>query len=135
MSKGSIIIRLIDIVLLLLFGFLVISEIEIASPIKLAQSEVKVKKEVDKEEILIIAITKDKQMLVEREELLIPDFVSLKKLIDIRHQIFEGLDREMRVRIRSEWNLPIKYTMRIANYCRENNIAVGMDVESIGAAK
>ena len=135
MSKGSIIIRLIDIVLLLLFGFLVISEIEKASPVKLAQSKIEVKKEVDKEEVLIIAITKEKQMYIEREELLIPDLPSMKRLIDIRHKSFVALDRKMRVRIRSEWNLPIKHTMRIANYCRENNIAVGMDVESIGAAK
>ena len=135
MSKGSIIIRLIDIVLLLLFGFLVISEIEKKSPVKLAQSNVKVKKEVDKEEVLIIGITKDKHMYIERENIYIPDFISMKKFITIRNQNTVSLKRDLRVRIRSEWNLPIKYTMRIANFCRENNIAVGMDVHSVGEAR
>ena len=131
MSKGSIIMSLIDIVLILLFGFLIISEINRKSPVKLPQSTIQVKREIDEEELLIIGIKIDKSLYLEGENKPIPDYDFLKNLILKRNEYFEGVGRKMRVRIRSEWNLPIKYTMRIATFCRKKNIPVGMDISYI----
>ncbi|MCI0494546.1 biopolymer transporter ExbD [candidate division KSB1 bacterium] len=131
MSKGGIIIRLIDIVLLLLFGFLIVSEVNRKSPVKLPQSDVKVKREITEEELLIIGIRADKSLYLEGENRIVPSLTELYNLITIRNQSFESLNRKFRVRIRSEWNLPIKYTMQIANFCRKNNIPVGMDIHNV----
>ncbi|MCU0642638.1 MAG: biopolymer transporter ExbD [bacterium] len=131
MSKGGIIIRLIDIVLLLLFGFLIVSEVNRKSPVKLPQSDVKVKREITEEELLIIGIRADKSLYLEGENRVVPSLTELYNLITIRNQSFESLNRKFRVRIRSEWNLPIKYTMQIANFCRKNNIPVGMDIHNV----
>lgn len=130
MSKGGIIIRLIDIVLNLLFGFMCISTMERKSPVKLPQSDAPVQSEVQKEELLIISINQEEQFLIESENRVIPNFEALTNLILVRNESYDKLDRKMKVRIRSNWNLPIRHTMRIANFCRSNNIPVGMDVES-----
>ncbi|HEX9972112.1 MAG TPA: biopolymer transporter ExbD [bacterium] len=131
MSKGGIIIRLIDIVLILLFGFLIVSEVNRKSPVKLPHSDVKVKREIDEEELLIIGIRADKSLYLEGENRVIQSLTELYNLILVRNQSFASLNRKFRVRIRSEWNLPIKYTMQIANFCRENNIPVGMDIHKV----
>ena len=131
MSKGGIIIRLIDIVLILLFGFLIVSEVNRKSPVKLPHSDVKVKREIDDEELLIIGIRADKSLYLEGEDRVIPSLTELYNLIIVRNHSFAALNRKFRVRIRSEWNLPIKYTMQIANFCRKNEIPVGMDIHNV----
>jgi biopolymer transport protein ExbD len=135
MSKKSVIIRLIDIVLILLFGFLVVSEINKKSPVKLPQSDVKVKRDLDEEELMIVGIKEDTTLYLEGEDRAIASINELYGLIVLRNESFNRLNRKFRVRIRSEWNLPIKYTMRIANFCRNNNISVGMDIHNVGRAK
>jgi len=135
MSRGGIIIRLIDIVLNLLFGFMCISTMERKSPVKLPQSDAPIQSEIQKEELLIISISQDEQFLIESENRVIPNFEALKNLILIRNASYKNLDRNMKVRIRSYWNLPIRYTMRIANFCRSNNIPVGMDVENLSSRR
>jgi len=131
MSKGSTIMRLIDIVLILLFGFLVVSEINRKSPVKLPQSNVKVKREIDEEELLIIGIKQDTTLYLEGENRGLASFPELYNLILTRNESFKKINRKFRVRIRSNWNLPIKYTMRVANFCRNNNIPVGMDIHNL----
>ncbi len=135
MSKGGIIIRLIDIVLNLLFGFMCISTMERKSPVKLPQSDAPVQSEVQKEELFIISVNQEEQFLIESENRLVPNFEALTNLILSRNESYHKLDRKMKVRIRSYWNLPIRYTMRIANFCRSNNIPVGMDVENLSSRK
>lgn len=131
MSKGSTIMRLIDIVLILLFGFLIVSEINRKSPVKLPQSNVKVKREMDEEELLIIGIKQDTTLYLEGENRPLSSFQELYTLILTRNASFKRINRQFRVRIRSNWNLPIKYTMRIANFCRNNSIPVGMDIHNV----
>jgi len=135
MSKSSTIMRLIDIVLILLFGFLIVSEINRKSPVKLPQSNVKVKREMDEEEILIIGIKQDTTLYLEGENRNLASFNELYNLILTRNESFNKINRKFRVRIRSNWNLPVKYTMRVANFCRNNNIPVGMDIHNVGYKK
>lgn len=134
MSKGGIVVRLIDIVLNLLFGFMCISTMERKSPVKLPQSDLPVQSQIQKEQLLVISINQQEQFLIESENLILPNFDAVKNLILTRNESFKKLDRTMKVRIRSYWNLPIRYTMRIANFCRDENIPVGMDVESISSS-
>ncbi len=130
MGKGGIIIRLIDIVLNLLFGFMCISTMERKSPVKLPQSDAPIQSEIQKEELFIISINQEEQFLIESENQIVPSFEAVTNLIMSRNESYHKLDRKMKVRIRSYWNKPIRNTMRIANFCRSNNIPVGMDVES-----
>lgn len=131
MSKGGIIIRLIDIVLLLLFGFLVISEIERKSPVDLPESNVKTRKKPDQKELLIIGILGKNEYYIEGEDLYLNSLRDVKNKIRRREvSLLKEFNRKLKVRIRSNWNLPIKYTMDIAKFCQMEKIAVGMDIES-----
>lgn len=128
MSQGGIVIRLIDVVLILLFGFISISEISSKSVIHLPKSKQMVYSLPDKEDLMIIGITADGKFLIEDESEIIDDFNSLKYFIVTKHEDNLKNKIETRVRIRSNWNTPIKYTIAVANVCDMLHISKGMDV-------
>jgi len=137
MSGGGIIVRLIDIVLLLLFGFLVISEIEKKSPVSLPQSTATVQNAPEKDELLVLDIMHSEKSsnkinyFIEGEELYLVDFRSVIDKIKRRKNTLETeFKRKLKVRIRSNWNIPIKYTMKIVKFCQSNGVKVGLDVET-----
>lgn len=131
MSKSTVIIRLIDIVLILLFGFLVISEINKKSPIRLPQSRIPIEKKIDEEELFIVGIDENKRFYIESEDRYVSSMEVLTGMIHNRYLYYDKRGKKMRVRIRSFWNLPIKHTMRIAQFCQQHDISVGMDVHSV----
>ena len=128
MSQGGVVIRLIDVVLILLFGFISISEISSKSLIHLPKSKQMNYSLPDKEDLLIIGITEDGKFLVEAESEMIEDFNSLKYYIVTKHDENMKNKIDTRVRIRSNWNTPIKYTIAVANVCDMLQIPKGMDV-------
>lgn len=128
MNQGGIVIRLIDVVLILLFGFISISEISSKSIIKLPKSSQTQYSLPDKENLLIVGITPKGQFLVEDESHMLSDFLSLKNYILKTNDKNRENNIETRVRIRSNWNTPIKYTIAVANLCDDLKIPKGMDV-------
>jgi len=128
MSQGGVVIRLIDVVLILLFGFISISEISSKSLIHLPKSKQMNYALPDKEDLLIIGITEDGKFLIEAESEMIEDFNSLKYYIVTKHDENMKNKIDTRVRIRSNWNTPIKYTIAVANVCDMLQIPKGMDV-------
>lgn len=128
MSQGGIVIRLIDVVLILLFGFISISEISSKSVIHLPKSEQMVYSLPDREDLIIIGITPEGKFLIEDESEMIEDFNALKYYIVTKHQENLNNNVETRVRIRSNWNTSIKYTLAVANVCDMLQVPKGMDV-------
>lgn len=128
LSQGGIVIRLIDVVLILLFGFISISEISSKSLIHLPQSKEMVYSLPDKEDLLIIGITDEGKFLIEDESEMVSDFNALKYFIVTKYNENLKNNIETRVRIRSNWNTPIKYTLAVANVCDMLKIPKGMDV-------
>ncbi len=132
MNQGGIVIRLIDIVLNLLFGFISISEISSRSVIHLPKSEQVAYSMPDKETLTIIGITAEGQFIIENEAVTITDFNALKNYLVTKQEENEKNKIAMRVRIRSDWNAPIKYTLAVANFCDYRSIPKGMDVSIKG---
>lgn len=128
MSGGGIIVRLIDVVLILLFGFISISEISRKSKIELPKSTQTPPSNLDMESILIIGITKDGHYLVENESRKIDNFLELKDYILENNEKALLNNAKTRIRIRSNWNAPIRYTIHLASFCDELNIVKGIDV-------
>jgi len=128
MNQGGIVIRLIDIVLNLLFGFISISEISNRTVIHLPRSEQVTYSLPDKEALIIIGITAEGQFIVENETEEITDFKDLKYYLVTKQKENDKNKIMMRVRIRSDWNAPIKYTLAVANLCDYLYIPKGMDV-------
>lgn len=127
-SGNATVIRLIDVVLILLFGFISISEISSRSVLELPKSTQMAYVYPDKEELLIIGITKEGKFLVEDESKVITDFGTLRDYVETKR--LENIKNKIdtRVRIRSNWNTPIKYTLALANLCDQLGIPKGVDV-------
>ncbi len=128
MSHSGIVIRLIDVVLILLFGFISISEISSKSLVELPKSKQMHYSLPDEEDLLIIGITPSGKFLVEDESEVITDFKALQFYIVTKYEENRKNNIETRVRIRSNWNTPIKYTLALANVCDVLHIPKGMDV-------
>lgn len=128
MSHSGIVIRLIDVVLILLFGFISISEISSKSLVELPKSKQMHYSLPDEEDLLIIGITPGGKFLVEDESEVITDFKALQFYIVTKYEENRKNNIETRVRIRSNWNTPIKYTLALANFCDVLHIPKGMDV-------
>ena len=128
MTGGGIIVRLIDVVLILLFGFISISEISRKSKIELPKSTQTPPSHLDMESILIIGITEDGSYLVDNESRKLSDFEELKTYIIENNQKAIINNAKTRVRIRSNYNAPIRYTVMLARFCDELNIVKGIDV-------
>jgi biopolymer transport protein ExbD len=126
---SGIVIRLIDVVLILLFGFISISEVSQKTQISLPKSTEVPLSNPDKEEILIIGITTDGEYLVDEESRKIVDVRILENYIWDKQMAYIALEAKMRVRIRSDRDAPAKYTMRLARLCDQLNIPKSIDVE------
>jgi biopolymer transport protein ExbD len=121
-SQG-ILIRLIDVVLILLFGFVSISQLERRSKVNLPVSSESKLNHPDPENLLRVSIYPydDNQygFLVENESLLLKDIQDLHRYLKHKKQYFIG---EIRIKIYAEASSPIKYTMQVADLCEQLGI-------------
>lgn len=132
MGTGATLIRLIDVVFILLFGFISISEINQKSQIELPRSKETPPSNPDKEQVVFVAITRDGQYLVENETKMIEDTRTLYYYLLQQTQQSRFTKNELRVRIRSNWDTPIKYTMAVTNICDNLDIPKSVDVRRVG---
>lgn len=133
MGTGSTLIRLIDVVFILLFGFISISEISHKSKIVLPKSSETPPSNPDKEQVVFVGIEHDGAYLVEDESKLIADPEGLLRYLENRVDRANRDGKNFRVRIRSNWDTPIKYTMAAADICDHLHIPKGIDVHRIVA--
>ena len=129
MSKKGIILRLVDVVLILLFGFISISEVSRKSKIELAKTTEFPVEKLENEEIVIVGITPDGKFLVADEAIMIDNLTLLKQYILTKKREFNTQNSRMRIRIRSNWDTPIKYTLWISELCDKIGVTKGVDVE------
>ena len=128
MSGGGALIRLIDVVFILLFGFISISEVSDKSKIELPKSVETPPSNPDKEKVLFLGINPEGKYLVENETQVIPDATGLFYYLQNKATQAKQAGDELRVRIRSNWDTPIKFTMAAADICDNLNIPKGIDV-------
>lgn len=131
MNKKGIIVRLVDVVLNLLFGFMCISQVQKHSQIQIAESKEFEVSRIDKEEIVFIGITNDGKFLVEDEQMVISNLSELQNYIIMKRNELTALKLKMRIRIRSNWDTPIKYSFWISELCDRVGVAKGLDVKKV----
>jgi biopolymer transport protein ExbD len=134
MGTGGTLIRLIDVVFILLFGFISISEISERSKIELPKSKETPPSNPDKEQVLFVGISAEGNYLLENENLVISSPQQLYDYLGEQVRKANQAGRDFRVRIRSNWNTPIKFTMAAADICDHLNIPKGIDVRRIVGA-
>jgi biopolymer transport protein ExbD len=127
--RAGVVTRLIDVVLILLFGFISISEIDRRSPVRLAETKDIPITKVDKEQILVISVLDANNFLVEKKDgIRFGNIGSLCSYIESQKVDYARRDKEMKVRIRSNWFLPAKHALDIAIFCESIKVERGLDV-------
>jgi len=130
MKRSRFLLRFVDVVLILLFGFIVISDIDEDSQIVLPSSSETERMEAGAEIVLFIGITSDGEYIDERENFLLPNEQSLKSHIQQHKDRFGDLAK---VRIRANYDTQAHYAIRAAEICDEIEITKAIDVKITGS--
>lgn len=129
-------VRLIDIVLILLFGFISISEIDRKSKVRLAETKDLPVTHVDQEQILVVGIVSPTEYIIEKGEgIVFHDQKQLFNYISFMKNDYASRGKDMKVRIRSNWFLPAQYAFDLAIYCEADSIERGLDVRITSSKK
>ena len=132
MTTGGMVIRLIDVVLILLFGFISISEVTEKSDILLAESAELPAALPDKEFIVMIGVVGDGTFLVDNETKKVESPRDLMSYLLSQQTKLDEAGIKLRVRIHPAWNTPIKQTMYVAAICDQLSIPKSIAVRLIG---
>ncbi len=129
MRRGRFLLRFVDVVLILLFGFIVISDMDEDSMILLPASSETELPPLGPEVVLYIGITSDGNFIDERENVHLQDTVQLRRYIQNHQSRFGDLAK---VRIRSNYDTKAKYTIQVAEICDDLNVSKAIDVRLTG---
>lgn len=131
MVGGGMMIRLIDVVLILLFGFISISEVSEHSDILLPTSKLTPIQPPAQEEVIIVGITETGEYSLRNGRLHLDSTRKLNRYLTHLAEKAAAAGGNFRVRLRPHKSTPIRYTMRVAAICDKLHIPKGIDVKKI----
>ncbi|MEX0773935.1 MAG: biopolymer transporter ExbD [Balneolales bacterium] len=126
MKSGSFLLRFVDVVLILLFGFIVISDLDEDTQITLPESQETERAETDLEEIIYISITGAGEYLHESENL---QFENLDNLEDYIQSKKNELGDDLKVRIRANHDAQVRHAIAAAQICDRLEVKKAIDVK------
>lgn len=128
MGNSKLIIRLIDIVFILLFAFISVSQIDtlaVIDPPKSTEATMTAPQGTYTE---IIGVSKDGSYLVDNGARALHSAAALRRYLITRVQELEEAKKQLGVRIRANWDSPVEYGIRVADICSELGLQKGLDV-------
>ena len=126
--KGSLMIRLVDVVFILLFGFIAISKVEKMSRIELPKSETVSGRPLNRETVVFIGVLPNGHFLVENETIESSDEHSLNYYLRNKYDLLAANSVRMRVRIRANHDAAVKHAFMLVKKCQKMNVKVGIEV-------
>ena|SRR3990172_2129322 len=135
MNKGGLIIRLIDVAMIILFGFIAISDITVKAQIKLPSEQTDQSQTNQKEPRLIFV-----KIDLERGYVLAEGYteiLSTTDIVQLENNLIQLLDqsraegREMVVLIEPDENSMIQKTVDVMDVCERNQISKNINYESM----
>ncbi|MCA9743143.1 MAG: biopolymer transporter ExbD [Deferribacteres bacterium] len=130
-GSGNLMIRMIDIVFILLFGFIAVSQISQAEAIEPPKSEEALMDAPEGTHVLVIGVKAESRYSVEGGEKVFSDLYQLRGYIEQAKADAAVADEEFRIRVRAGFDAPIADCMRVAKLCRDMGIAKGIDVVKV----
>lgn len=134
-SSGGIVIRLIDVAMIILFGFIAISDIKVRAQIKLPSEENEEQQNTDEKDPLLYFVKIDPAgFIVELDEQVIAstnDVKELETLLALKMQQSQASGEEMVVLIEPDENSMIQQTVDLLDICERNNIPKNINYESM----
>jgi len=133
MNGSKLIIRLIDIVFILLFGFIAVSQIDSSAAIDPPKSTEAVNTTPEGTKTIVIGVTKEGTYPIESGETVLTSIDELRYYLteQIGEAELEGL--ELGIRIRAHWDSPVEYGLAVARLCRDLGLPKGLDVVKLSS--
>lgn len=133
MNNNKLMLRLIDIVFILLFGFIAVSQIGSHASIEPPKSAEANESAPEEEHTIIVGVTKAGTYPVEAGNLIFENLTQLRHYISQKASQAEISGMPLAVRIRANWDSPVEYGMAVAKLCREMGLEKGLDVVKLYA--
>ena len=130
MSRGGMIIRLIDVVMNLLFGFICSSQLSVQTKINLPTTVELATLHTEPEIAEFIGILKDGTILLNQEHSATRDLEQVGRYLEIKQAELAKNRYTMRVRIRANFDTPIRHVMRVADLCDRLRILKSVEVRN-----
>lgn len=132
MRRSGFVVRFVDVVLILLFGFISISSIRVTEVELPASSEAPAAPP-EREEVIFVAIRPDGTYLVDEEQ---RELVGGQALFDYLWETRESLGATpMKVRVRAAYDAPMFYLMEASRICDELGVAKAFEVRMAGGGR
>lgn len=128
MSTGNLVIRLIDIVFLLLFGFIAVSQVDSGAAIEPPKSTEANTAAPDGAEIIIIGVTKEGTYPVDNGYQVLKNQRELQAYLVEKTRQANSRKARLGVRIRANFDAPVEYGLAVARLCRDLSLPKGLDV-------
>jgi len=136
MGKGGIIIRLIDVAMIILFGFIAISDIKVRAQIKLpaSQEEKQPEEKQDEPVVIFVKIVPGQGFMLEEEGepgLALFEVSQLEPELLARMERYRDEDHDAVVLIEPDENSMIQHTVDVLDICERNKIPKNINYESM----
>lgn len=135
MGKSGLIIRLIDVAMIILFGFIAISDIKVRAQIKLPSQDEEQQPEPGQRPVLLfVEIGLDKIVRITQDDQILIETTDLQQLETALVQTVEGIRTEGRkavVLIDPDEDSPIQFTVDVLDMCERHSIPKNINYESM----
>ena len=128
MKKGSYLLRFVDVVLILLFGFIAISDISEESVIELPKSSEMSQMRANTDIILFLSITPDGSVIDEERKIFLRSDKDIESYVKQHQQKFGA---SAKVRIRANFDTKAEIVTKVATICDQLGIKKSIEVEVI----
>ena len=126
MGNGRFLVRFVDVVLILLFGFISISQVQKRSVVSPPKSSETAKTPADEVTDVFVSITDTGSYLVDNETRSLETMDAVLQFVEQKKNQY-GADR-MKIRIRSDDTAPIQYAIALAEICDNVGVEKALDV-------
>lgn len=126
-------IRMIDIVFILLFAFIAVSQIGSSSAIEPPKSTEAMESAPDDAHTIIIGVTKNGTYPVDSGNMVLRNIYEAKRYLTQKANQAASEGAQLGVRIRADWDSSVEHGLAVARLCRDLGISKGLDVVKLNA--
>lgn len=128
LGSNNLVIRLIDVVFNLLFGFIAISQIGISAAIEPPKSAEAEESAPEATVTIIIGVTREGTYPVDAGNLVLTNIDELKRYLVAKVSKASSQGEQLGVRILADWDSSVEFSLALARLCRDLGIPKGLDV-------
>ncbi len=128
MGKSTLMIRMIDIVFILLFGFIAVSQIGSSAAIEPPKSTEAEETAPDDANTVVVGVTREGTYPVDAGNLVLNNINELKRYLMGKANELALKNEQLGVRIRANWDSSVEHSLAVAKLCRDLGIPKGLDV-------